>query len=62
VTSFLGRAAAALVVAGLGLGGAAHAQQLPGSVTPGQIERQFQTLPEPRATDEPVVSPGLEPE
>jgi hemolysin activation/secretion protein len=66
VTSFLGRAAAALVGVALGavtgLGGAAHAQQLPGSVTPGQIERQFQTLPEPRATEEPIVTPGLEPE
>jgi hemolysin activation/secretion protein len=66
VTSLLGRAAAVVAavcsVAGLGLGGTAYAQQLPGSVTPGQIERQFQTLPEPRATDEPVVTPGLEPE
>ena len=47
MTSSLGRVAAALVVVavGAGLGGTARAQQLPGSVTPGQIERQFHHFP-----------------
>ncbi|MEA2848905.1 MAG: hypothetical protein QOG78_4186 [Rhodospirillaceae bacterium] len=54
-------AAVATAVSIVALSATAQGQQLPGSVTPGQIEKQFRPPPEPRPTDEPVVTPGLEP-
>lgn len=32
-----------------------YAQQVPGTVEPGRIEQRFQELPEPRATDQPLI-------